>query len=119
MHWFLCCSVAILILLANQGLVYSQDPSNTEVQSSEVKEPRKTREAKSRKKKPSVSKETTSKKKVKGVDSSAKTAKPKEEQVKGGRTVGTTADGKTIYEGPRGGHFYYNDKGKKVYVKKK
>jgi colicin import membrane protein len=36
----------------------------------------------------------------------------------GAKIVGQTKDGKNIYEGPRGGHFYYNDKGDKVYVKK-
>ena len=35
------------------------------------------------------------------------------------KTPSLGADGKTIYEGPRGGHFYYNDNGNKVYVKKK
>ena len=29
--------------------------------------------------------------------------------------VGTTATGKTIYEGPRGGHYHYSKSGKKVY----
>jgi len=31
--------------------------------------------------------------------------------------VGTTADGKTVYEGSKGGHYYLSDKGDKVYVK--
>jgi hypothetical protein len=33
--------------------------------------------------------------------------------------VGTTATGKTIYEGPRGGHYHYSKSGKKVYERKK
>jgi len=31
--------------------------------------------------------------------------------------VGKTADGKTVYEGSKGGHYYLSDKGDKVYVK--
>ncbi len=31
--------------------------------------------------------------------------------------VGKTADGKTVYEGSRGGYYYVNDKGDKTYVK--
>lgn len=31
----------------------------------------------------------------------------------------TTATGKTIYEGPRGGHYHYSASGKKVYEKHK
>jgi len=31
----------------------------------------------------------------------------------------TTASGKTVYEGPRGGHYHYSASGKKVYEKKK
>ena len=30
-----------------------------------------------------------------------------------------TATGKTIYEGPRGGHYHYSDSGKKVYERRK
>jgi hypothetical protein len=33
--------------------------------------------------------------------------------------VGNTATGKTIYEGPRGGHYHYSKSGKKVYERKK
>jgi hypothetical protein len=36
-----------------------------------------------------------------------------------GPTVGYTATGKTIYEGPRGGHYHYSASGKKVYEKKR
>jgi hypothetical protein len=31
--------------------------------------------------------------------------------------VGKTADGRTVFEGSRGGHYYLSDKGDKVYVK--
>ena len=31
--------------------------------------------------------------------------------------VGKTTDGKTVYEGSKGGHYYLSDKGDKVYVK--
>jgi colicin import membrane protein len=34
------------------------------------------------------------------------------------KTIGKTKDGKTIYEGPRGGRYYISEKGKKVYIKK-
>jgi len=34
------------------------------------------------------------------------------------KVVGTDAKGRTIYEGPRGGHYYINSKGNKEYVKK-
>ena len=34
------------------------------------------------------------------------------------KEVGKTADGKIIYEGPRGGKYTLSDKGKKVYMKK-
>jgi colicin import membrane protein len=34
------------------------------------------------------------------------------------KEVGKTADGKIIYEGPRGGKYTLSDKGKKVYIKK-
>jgi hypothetical protein len=30
--------------------------------------------------------------------------------------VGKTADGKTVFAGSRGGHYYLNDKGEKTYV---
>jgi hypothetical protein len=36
----------------------------------------------------------------------------------GAKIIGKTANGQNIYEGPRGGHFYYNESGNKVYVKK-
>jgi hypothetical protein len=36
----------------------------------------------------------------------------------GAKIVGKTADGLPIYEGPRGGRFYYSASGEKVYVKK-
>ncbi|SDW80611.1 PBCV-specific basic adaptor domain-containing protein [Hydrobacter penzbergensis] len=34
------------------------------------------------------------------------------------KVVGTDAKGRTIYEGPRGGHYYINKNGNKEYVKK-
>jgi len=34
------------------------------------------------------------------------------------KSIGKTKDGKTIFEGPRGGRYYMSDKGKKVYIKK-
>jgi len=34
------------------------------------------------------------------------------------KAIGKTKDGKTIYEGPRGGRYYMSDKNKKVYIKK-
>jgi hypothetical protein len=34
-------------------------------------------------------------------------------------TGATTATGKTIYEGPRGGHYHYSASGKKVYERKR
>jgi hypothetical protein len=37
----------------------------------------------------------------------------------GGTVIGTTPTGKTIYEGPRGGHYHYSAGGKKVYERKK
>lgn len=38
----------------------------------------------------------------------------------GDRETGqTTATGKTIYEGPRGGHYHYSASGKKVYEKRR
>ena len=37
----------------------------------------------------------------------------------GETAVGTTATGKTIYEGPRGGHYHYSKSGKKVYERKR
>jgi hypothetical protein len=33
--------------------------------------------------------------------------------------VGITPTGKTIYEGPRGGHYHYSKSGKKVYERKR
>jgi len=36
----------------------------------------------------------------------------------GAKIVGKTSKGQNIYEGPRGGHFYYTESGNKVYVKK-
>jgi len=36
----------------------------------------------------------------------------------GAKIVGQTKKGQNIYEGPRGGHFYYTESGNKVYVKK-
>jgi hypothetical protein len=35
------------------------------------------------------------------------------------KIVGKTKDGLNIYEGPKGGKFYYSAKGDKVYVKGK
>jgi hypothetical protein len=37
----------------------------------------------------------------------------------GEKAIGTTPTGKTVYEGPRGGHYHYSKSGKKVYEKKK
>jgi len=34
-------------------------------------------------------------------------------------TGGTTPTGKTIYEGPRGGHYHYSASGKKVYERRR
>jgi len=34
------------------------------------------------------------------------------------KVVGTDSKGRTIYEGPRGGHYYINKNGNKEYVKK-
>ena len=34
------------------------------------------------------------------------------------KEVGKTVDGKTIYEGPRGGKYTLSEKGKRVYIKK-
>jgi colicin import membrane protein len=34
------------------------------------------------------------------------------------KEIGKTVDGKTIYEGPKGGKYTLSDKGKKVYIKK-
>ena len=34
------------------------------------------------------------------------------------KTAGKDAQGRTIYEGPKGGKYYLNKDGKKVYVKK-
>lgn len=34
------------------------------------------------------------------------------------KVFGTDAKGRTIYEGPRGGHYIINNKGNKEYVKK-
>jgi colicin import membrane protein len=34
------------------------------------------------------------------------------------KAIGKTKDGKIIYEGPRGGHYYISTKGRKVYIKK-
>ena len=44
-----------------------------------------------------------------------KTTKP--EQKGNDEAVGKTADGKTVYAGSRGGHYYLNDKGDRTYVK--
>ncbi|GAC1708729.1 MAG: hypothetical protein NVS9B7_25790 [Flavisolibacter sp.] len=35
-----------------------------------------------------------------------------------GKIIGPDSKGRTIYEGPRGGHYYINAKGHKEYVKK-
>jgi hypothetical protein len=37
----------------------------------------------------------------------------------GGKPVGTTPTGKTIYEGPRGGRYHYSSSGKKVYERRR
>lgn len=34
------------------------------------------------------------------------------------KTIGTDSKGRTIYEGPRGGHYYINSKGNKEYISK-
>ena len=34
------------------------------------------------------------------------------------KTIGKTKDGKVVFEGPKGGKYYFNDKGRKVYLKK-
>jgi hypothetical protein len=47
-------------------------------------------------------------------------AKPKDvvkEAKSSDPAVGKTADGKTVFEGAKGGHYYLNDKGEKSYVK--
>ena len=49
---------------------------------------------------------------AKQLATSSETAAPK-----GTPTGETTATGKTIYEGPRGGHYHYSASGKKVYEK--
>ena len=39
-------------------------------------------------------------------------------QANSGNIVGKTADGKIVYSGPRGGRYFINDSGKKVYLRK-
>lgn len=58
-------------------------------------------------KKDEMKKEVTSKKEVKDVTTVIKD-----------KEVGKTADGKTIYEGPKGGKYTISENGKKVYIKK-
>ncbi len=38
--------------------------------------------------------------------------------VNSGNIVGKTADGKVVYSGPRGGRYFINDSGRKVYLRK-
>jgi colicin import membrane protein len=44
----------------------------------------------------------------------------KEETSKGShdKIIGKTKDGRVVFEGPRGGHYYLTEKGTKVYIKK-
>jgi len=58
-------------------------------------------------KKDEMKKEITSKKEVKEVKTIIKD-----------KEIGKTADGKVIYEGPKGGKYTLSDKGTKVYIKK-
>lgn len=46
-------------------------------------------------------------------DAKSKTSATKNEDP----AVGKTADGKTVFEGSKGGHYFLNDKGDKTYVK--
>jgi surfactin synthase thioesterase subunit len=62
-----------------------------------------------------------------GAQAQKKDAKVKTTATKGGDdkkvskgddlAVGKTTDGKTVFEGSKGGHYYLNDKGDKTYVK--
>ena len=40
------------------------------------------------------------------------------QEFEGAKIIGKTADGHTIYEGPRSGHYYYNSNGNKTYISK-
>lgn len=47
----------------------------------------------------------------------ARVNNPQPANASGDKVVGTDDKGRTIYEGPRGGHYYINKNGNKTYVK--
>jgi colicin import membrane protein len=55
--------------------------------------------------------------KGKATEVKAKDTKKGKEALSDDPAVGKTADGKTVYEGAKGGHYYRTDKAEKVYVK--
>jgi len=60
---------------------------------------------------------TAQKKAAKGKTTTAATKDDKGGSKSADPAVGKTTDGKTVYEGSKGGHYYLSDKGDKVYVK--
>jgi colicin import membrane protein len=58
------------------------------------------------------------KKEVKKDDKKDKPNPPKKEGAGNDKAVGKDVEGRTIYEGPRGGRYYLNSSGNKVYVGK-
>jgi colicin import membrane protein len=83
-----------------------------DVKKGEVKEVTKTIETKKSGIKTEVTKKTEVKKD--GMTTNVKEVKT----VIKDKEVGKTADGKIIYEGPKGGKYTISDKGNKVYIKK-
>lgn len=71
------------------------------------KDKQKSKKTKTHSKKPASSKKHTS-----------KSMKAKENYYQEDKAVGTRDDGRTIFEGPRGGRYYINDSGNKVYIQR-
>ncbi len=60
-----------------------------------------------------------SKKNNSSVSSKSTDQSPATKQSKKETTIGTTATGKSLYQGPRGGVYHYSKSGKKVYHKRR
>lgn len=78
-----------------------------------TKDMHKSKKSKTHAKKPKSSKTHTSKS-VKTKNTKTKAHHDYEQD----QPVGTRDDGRTIYEGPRGGRYYINDSGNKVYIQR-
>jgi colicin import membrane protein len=98
-----------------------KDKKSTKEVKTEKKEKKSNKEVRTDKKDEKADKEKKSDKEVKADKKNDKTDKSvntKKETKSDDKVIGKDDKGRTIYEGPRGGHYYINANGNKTYVER-